>query len=123
VQGNLTLHGVTRPVTIDIKGRFQNGQVVVVGSTDIKFADYNIRQPQSFLVVSLDDHGIMEFQLIFTKANGTATPSPAASATPSGCQRGLPGGGQPPSGSPPAGQPPGGGFGINTPAPPPPPVD
>ena len=121
VDGNLTLHGVTRPVSIDVKGKFQNGQAIIVGSTDINFSDYSIRQPQSFLVVSLDDHGTMEFQLTFTKASpAPATATPAVTPTPSGCGRGFPPGG----GQPPAGNPPGGGFpGINTPAPAPPPVD
>jgi polyisoprenoid-binding protein YceI len=120
VQGNLTLHGVTRPVSIDVKGQFQNGVVAVVGSTDIKFADYAIQQPRSVYVVSLDDHGIMEFQLLFSKGTpptAASTAVPQATSTPvSGC-------GPPPGGPPPGGPPPGGGFPpINTPAPVPSPV-
>jgi polyisoprenoid-binding protein YceI len=124
VQGNLTLHGVTRPVSIDVKSQLQNGQLVVVGSTTIKFSDYNIAQPRSVYVVSLDDHGIMEFQLIFTRANGVAaaaTPQPVGTPT-SGCSFGPPPGGSPPTGGPGPGGP--GGFPqINTPAPVPSPVD
>ncbi len=65
VSGQLTLHGVTKDVSIDIQGALQNGQLVVVGSTTIQFADYDVSQPVSFNVVSIDDHGVMEFQLVF----------------------------------------------------------
>ncbi len=130
VQGNLTLHGVTKPVSIDVKGQLQDGRVVIVGSTGIQFADYNMSRPQSLFVVSLDDHGIMEFQLIFAKGAASAS-TPLASGTPAGCGGGgfppgpPPGGTRPAGGGPggPPGGPPGGGFpGINTPAPVPSPV-
>jgi len=41
--------------------------VTVTGSTDIVFADYGISQPNSFMVLSIADHGTMEFQLQLTK--------------------------------------------------------
>lgn len=66
--GNLTLHGVTRPVSIPIQGQRTNGTVVVVGSMDIQFADYNIQPPKSFNVLSIADHGTLELQLVFEKA-------------------------------------------------------
>jgi polyisoprenoid-binding protein YceI len=68
IQGELTLHGVTRAVEIEVQGVIQNGQLVVVGSTVIQFADYDIDQPTSMSVVSIADHGTMELQLVFTKA-------------------------------------------------------
>src|SRR5205823_4209785 len=45
VAGNLTLHGVTKPVSIALKGQLRGNQLIVAGSTEIKFADYNISQP------------------------------------------------------------------------------
>jgi polyisoprenoid-binding protein YceI len=68
VTGELTLHGVTREVELEVEGVLTNGQLVVVGSTVIQFADYNIAQPVSMSVVSIEDHGTMEFQLVFAKA-------------------------------------------------------
>ena len=65
--GDLTLHGVTKSVQIPIQGQIVNGQVVVVGSTDIVFADYNIAQPTSFSVLSVENHGTLELQLYFGK--------------------------------------------------------
>ena len=63
--GELTLHGVTRSVTFPIEARLSGDVVTVTGSIDIAFADYDIERPTSFVVLSIEDHGIMEFQLHF----------------------------------------------------------
>jgi polyisoprenoid-binding protein YceI len=63
--GELTLHGVTRVVTVPIEARLSGNVVTVSGSIDIAFADYSIERPTSFVVLSIEDHGIMEFQLHF----------------------------------------------------------
>ncbi|HXG27063.1 MAG TPA: YceI family protein, partial [Candidatus Binatia bacterium] len=63
--GELTLHGVTRTVEVPITARLSGDVVTVTGSIEIRFADYDIEQPRSFLVLSIEDHGIMEFQLHF----------------------------------------------------------
>ena len=65
--GDLTLHGVTKQVTVPIEARLAGNVVTVTGSIDILFADYAIEQPRSFLVISIEDHGIMEFQLHFRR--------------------------------------------------------
>jgi polyisoprenoid-binding protein YceI len=67
VRGELTLHGVTRPVELQAQGALQAGLLVVAGSTEVQFADYNIQQPSSFSVLSTEDHGTLEFQLVFSK--------------------------------------------------------
>lgn len=63
--GELTLHGVTRGVEIPLEGQLTDGLVVVVGSLEIEFADYDINAPSAPIVVSVEDRGIMEFQLVF----------------------------------------------------------
>jgi polyisoprenoid-binding protein YceI len=63
--GDLTLHGVTKSVTVPITARLSGDVVTVTGSIDILFADYSIERPSSFIVLSIEDHGIMEFQLHF----------------------------------------------------------
>jgi polyisoprenoid-binding protein YceI len=63
--GDLTLHGVTRSVSIPLEGQLVNGFVVVVGSLDIKFADFGIQKPTSQAVLGVEDHGLLELQLIF----------------------------------------------------------
>jgi polyisoprenoid-binding protein YceI len=66
--GDLMIHGVTKSVQIPVEARVAGDVVTVTGSIDILFADYGISQPNSFLVLSIADHGTMEFQLQFTKA-------------------------------------------------------
>jgi len=66
--GDLTLHGVTKSVEIPMQAKLENGVVTVVGTLPIVFADYDIAKPTSFVVLSVDDKGVMEFQLHFTKA-------------------------------------------------------
>jgi polyisoprenoid-binding protein YceI len=68
VEGDLTLHGVTKRISLEVQGQLKGGQVVVVGSTTIQFADYDIAQPRAASVLSIEDHGVMELQLIFSKA-------------------------------------------------------
>jgi polyisoprenoid-binding protein YceI len=68
VSGQLTLHGVTRAIEIKIEGVLKANQLVLVGSTNIVFADYGIAQPVSMSVVSIEDHGTLEYQLLFGKA-------------------------------------------------------
>ena len=68
VNGSLDLHGVTNPVSIALEGQYVDGLVVVVGSTEIALADYDIEKPTGFRVLSIEDVGIMEFQLILEPA-------------------------------------------------------
>ena len=62
--GDLTIHGVTRSVAIPMQGQLASGLLVVVGSLEVQFGDYDIDEPNSGLVLSVEDHGIMEFQLV-----------------------------------------------------------
>lgn len=66
--GDLTVHGVTRPVTVPIEGQLLGDTVVVIGRIDILFADHDINSPRAALVLSVEDHGEMEFQLFLTRS-------------------------------------------------------
>lgn len=65
--GDLTLHGVTKQVTIPLQAERSGDVITVTGQLDIRFADFDISQPTSFAVLSIEDHGILEVQLFFTK--------------------------------------------------------
>jgi polyisoprenoid-binding protein YceI len=65
--GDLTLHGVTVPVEIAIEAQLVDDTVVVVGSVEIVFADFDVEVPSSPVVVSVEDHGIVEMQLLLTR--------------------------------------------------------
>ena len=66
--GELTLHGVTKTVEVPIRATLTGDVVTVTGQIEIRFDDYGIEQPTSFLVLSIEDHGIMEFQLHVRKS-------------------------------------------------------
>jgi polyisoprenoid-binding protein YceI len=66
--GDLTLHGVTREIEIPLEAQLVDGAIVVIGSTTILFEDYEIEQPRAAVVLSVEDQGIMEFQLVFDPA-------------------------------------------------------
>jgi polyisoprenoid-binding protein YceI len=65
--GDLTIHGVTKQVTFPLQAKLVSGTVVVVGSLPVTFADFDVEVPKSPVVVSVDDHGTLELQLLFTK--------------------------------------------------------
>jgi polyisoprenoid-binding protein YceI len=63
--GELTLHGVTKTVQVPVQAQLSGDVVTVTGSLEIQFADYQIQEPVSFAILSIQDHGTMEFQLHF----------------------------------------------------------
>ena len=65
--GDLTIHGVTKSVQLRLGAQLVNGTIVIVGSVDITFADYGVTVPKSQIVLSVDDHGTLEMQLLLTK--------------------------------------------------------
>jgi polyisoprenoid-binding protein YceI len=67
-KGDFTLHGVTRPVSIPLEGRWDGRDIQVVGSLDVRFADYQIDPPNIGGFVSVKDQGVMEFQIFFRKS-------------------------------------------------------
>ncbi len=67
LKGKLTLHGVTKDVQVPVEAQLKDGLLIVVGNIDIKFADYAISKPQGASVLSIEDHGLMELQLILKK--------------------------------------------------------
>ena len=66
-EGDLTIKGVTNRVTFDLQAQLVGGSIVVVGSSEVAFSDYGVTAPTAPIVVSVEDHGIMEFQLILTR--------------------------------------------------------
>jgi polyisoprenoid-binding protein YceI len=67
-KGQLTLHGQTQAVEVPMKARLSGDVITVSGSIPIVFADYGIQKPESFKVLSVDDHGVMEFQVFFSRS-------------------------------------------------------
>ena len=66
--GELTLHGVTKPVDVPVEARWNGSTIEVVGTIDIAFADYDIEAPSVGGFVSVEDEGEIELQLTFVPA-------------------------------------------------------
>jgi polyisoprenoid-binding protein YceI len=66
--GDFTLHGVTRRVSIPLEGRWDGRDIQVIGTLNVKFADYQMEPPNIAGFVSVKDEGQMEFQIFFRKA-------------------------------------------------------
>jgi polyisoprenoid-binding protein YceI len=66
--GDLTIHGVTNRVEIALEGQYVDGQVVVVGSTIVLLADYDVEKPTAASVLGVSDEATIEMQLVFRRA-------------------------------------------------------
>ena len=65
--GNLTLHGTTRAVTFTLTAERKGSQIEVVGDIPVLFSDYNIQNPSFAGFVTTQDHGLLEFLLVFNR--------------------------------------------------------
>ena len=64
----MTIHNVTRQVSVTLQAQLRDGVIAVVGSTPFSFSDYNMTAPAAPVVLSVSDSGTIEFQLFFTRA-------------------------------------------------------
>ncbi len=62
--GDLTLHGVTRPVQIPLQASWNGSTISVAGGLHIVLADYAI-EPPDIALVSVEEEGELELQLVF----------------------------------------------------------
>ncbi|CAN5518954.1 hypothetical protein BH10ACT1_BH10ACT1_06600 [soil metagenome] len=65
--GDLTLHGVTKPVTVDLTARSSGDTFTVQGSAPVQMADYGMEAPSIGGFVEVEDNGSFEFIVNFQK--------------------------------------------------------
>ena len=65
--GELTLHGVTKPVEVTLTARRNGANIEVTGTIPVLFADYQIDNP-STAGISTQDNGVVEFLLVLAKS-------------------------------------------------------
>ncbi|HEX6869327.1 MAG TPA: YceI family protein, partial [Candidatus Limnocylindrales bacterium] len=66
--GDLTLHGVTKSVSIPAQAQLVNGTISVAGSISFPLSDYSIVAPNiGGFIVSIADTGTLEFLVSFSK--------------------------------------------------------
>jgi polyisoprenoid-binding protein YceI len=66
--GEMTIHGITNPLEMPLEAQLVDDLIVVVGSTEIVFTDYDVTVPSAPVVLSADDRGPLELQLLFARA-------------------------------------------------------
>ena len=66
-KGRLTVHGVTREVALDLRGRWSGSTIQVVGQLPVKMSDYQIQPPRFGPVVSIEDGAAVDFSLVFER--------------------------------------------------------
>jgi polyisoprenoid-binding protein YceI len=68
VRGTLTLHGRRAPIAVTVRGqRVAGGRLELVGSAPIRFASFAIEPPSVAGVVTVSDHGVLEFRLVLAR--------------------------------------------------------
>lgn len=65
--GDLTIHGVTRSVDVELEGATQDTRLVIVGSLPVSLSDYDIATPEAPIVASVEDAAIVEFSLVLSR--------------------------------------------------------
>ena len=65
--GQLTIHGVTRKVTIPIQARSNGTQVEIAGSITFPFSEFGMTPPSIGGFVTVQDNATMEFDLKFAQ--------------------------------------------------------
>ena len=68
VTGDLTVHGVTRRVTIPVEARLEAASLQVVGSYKFPMAMFEIDPPNVGGIVTVDPDATLEFKIVMTKS-------------------------------------------------------
>ena len=66
--GDLTINGVTRAIEIPLEAQVAGESILIVGSTNVVFADFEVDTPTAPMVLSVADHGTIELQLWLVRA-------------------------------------------------------
>ncbi|TMB68998.1 MAG: YceI family protein [Chloroflexi bacterium] len=64
LSGNLQLHGVTKPVTWEVKAYRQGNVISALATVTIKFSDFNITPPTFQGLLSISDQATLQVKLI-----------------------------------------------------------
>jgi polyisoprenoid-binding protein YceI len=67
-EGDLTLHGETRPIRVRLESQLSDDGVELAGSARIDFADFGIEPPSVAGFVTVEDGGTLEFLLLLAPA-------------------------------------------------------
>ncbi len=68
--GELTVNGLSVAVEATLEATLVGDVLTVVGSLPVVLADHDVEAPSAPIVVSVADHGVVEFQLFLTRSVG-----------------------------------------------------
>jgi polyisoprenoid-binding protein YceI len=66
--GRLTVHGVTREIDLDLRGRWTGETIQVAGQLPVKMSDFQIEPPRFGPVVAIEDSMALDINLVFERA-------------------------------------------------------
>lgn len=66
ISGELTMHGVTNPVSFEISAKIEGNRLGVIGTIPVTFVDYDIVDP-SITGITVKPEGVIEFVLVFSR--------------------------------------------------------
>ena len=66
-EGQLTVNGISIDTVFELEAQIVERTIVVVGQTEVIFSDYDVVVPSASIVVSVEDRGVVEFQLLFVR--------------------------------------------------------
>ena len=66
ISGELTMHGVTNPVSFEIVAKIEGNRLGVIGTIPVTFVDYDIVDP-SITGITVKPEGVIEFVLVFSR--------------------------------------------------------
>lgn len=64
IKGNLTFHGVAKPMVVQATSKTANGKMTVEGGFDFKLTDFKVERP-SLMMVAVEDEVKMKFSIAF----------------------------------------------------------
>lgn len=68
--GDLTIAGVTKSVELEVDAQLEKSVIGLYATTDITFSDFGVEVPSAPIVLSAEDHGTLELQLVLVPAGG-----------------------------------------------------
>jgi polyisoprenoid-binding protein YceI len=66
--GDMTINGVTRAIEIPLQAQVAGESILIVGSANVVFADFEVDTPTAPMVLSVADQGTIELQLWLVRA-------------------------------------------------------
>ena len=69
--GDMTVHGVTKPLTWVVTARFAEGSAVGLAKTEFTFGEFDMAVPRLFFILSVDDHIRLELDFVASIVTGS----------------------------------------------------